>query len=386
MAIVKRRFRMGVGVRNEKGLHGSFWNSVFEIAPEESFREVRGAWEGAGGKDGALGEVLGVLETRATLNAASVRMACRGFKWWPTGWVNESETQVGFGVSAKELSDDLRAGARLSEIWKDASREARGLGVSIGNWKLPPGAAKAGSWEVFEAGETLNAAPCSGWAIWMEEGRGWMDDRKRPAKRCSEARLFESQAAAARTAKAARFGDGRERGPCALVRVDLEARSVHSRHESESAPLTGLDGAMARRDEEELERALSEGLEVALCEGDVSEFTGWATWGAYPSGEEGEEGRAGFLNIRGGFGPLSGADLSPTPERARSKGNWRAVSWAVVGILARPVEVSERIGAAEAAEVEEAVLRGRRAADGMAAELARMDAGSAPKRTQASSI
>lgn len=221
-----------------------------------------------------------------------------------------------------------------------------------------PALRKIRSYRIEDIGAESNAAPAEGFALWMERGQGFMDLAKRPAG-LSSARLFESPSAAERTAKAAGFGDSGSRGPCAVVRVAIEPISVESRSRP-GAPLGALEAAISAHEASLLEMALSMGgsfspqaAEAARSDSLAGSSLGHAFWSCSP-----DEPRfpSGFLNKAHSRGPLSGATLFPSPERAESfgvAGLYRG-DYAIALARLRPLRVESRLGAAPASAVEAA--------------------------------
>lgn len=263
---------------------------------------------------------------------------------------------------------DLRA-------WWDRLEELRSsLPAALGSWKpdggfasegldeidaaLPKKAAvaraKAMVLEELEAG--WEAKGGQAWAIWMGSPReqGYMDDKKRPAG-AAGARLFESAAAAMRTAKAAKFGG--ERGPAAIVRLRVECVKIES--SEPGSPCAAVRSHMARREaleiQESLEEASIDDIRRALgepvadgapaaeapAEGSLAgREEGYACWIEGQAGSWRED--SGFVNIRGAVGPLTGAVLKPTVKGAQQKG-WSGQS-SIVRVACWPVAIDDLVG------------------------------------------
>jgi hypothetical protein len=208
------------------------------------------------------------------------------------------------------------------------------------------------------------------WAIWMGSAReqGYMDDKKRPAG-ASAARLFESEAAALRTAKAAKFGG--ERGPAAIVRVGVECQEIVKSEPGANcaAPkmqmalreARELDAVLEEASLEEIRRVLGEAPEIEEAESSMPKEgslagreDGYACWVDVPS-SNGNAGRCGFLNIRNELGPLLGAALRATPEGAQSKSGYWNSNTAIVKVSCAPISVDAKLGEPEIASLQTAI-------------------------------
>jgi hypothetical protein len=195
------------------------------------------------------------------------------------------------------------------------------------------------------------------WAIWMGSPReqGYMDDKKRPAGAAS-ARLFESAAAAERTAKAAKFGS--DRGPAAIVKLRVEALEIVS--SEKGSKCEAVRQCIAEREGQEIRSALEEAslddIRLALGEAPSSEpqerliapqegslagrEDGYACW---VDVDHERCSKRGFVNIRSELGPLTSAVLKPTEKAAAQKSSyWGEVS--VVKVSCSPVEIAALIG------------------------------------------
>lgn len=197
------------------------------------------------------------------------------------------------------------------------------------------------------------------YAIWMGSARelGYMDDKKRPAGAAS-ARLFESAAAASRTAKAARFGVGGSRGPAAIVKLAVEPVDIlFAQGSSGEAPRSAISELEAAEISAALEEASPEEIAQALGGeqpampappqiGRAGCQLGYASWIDRPKLSEGPQ---GFVNIRSELGPLTSAVLSLHEHFAHSK---TGAGGCVVKVALRPVEIMERLGAPKTSGLE----------------------------------
>lgn len=350
---------------NEKGLMARF--EVIPIIKKEVVEKLAE-------REDALGDFLRVLSkgcgTNKIWNSMSTKKAD---EWltappWPTSWANESGTAEGTEAdweATKVFMRRLREG--LDEHGEELKKEAEKIDERLsgerleGMWSRVPSAKQIAKVSkearVKEAGAEAFARGGTAWAIWMEKEKGYMDAKKRGSG-IEKARLFESSAAAKRTAVAARFGEGKERGPAAVVEIAIEATAIIECEGSASERTNPVRAELARREAEELTRALD-------FEGETTEARGdeWgeaiALWLMHPW-KEGEY--AGFRNARGCEGPLAGAQLY-------DEKSWRSAlrgSDAGVRVRVRPTRVSERLGEAPAKEVEEKIARGAAALAGEA--------------------
>ena len=200
------------------------------------------------------------------------------------------------------------------------------------------------------------------YAIWMGRSadKGYMDEYKLPVGSAG-ARLFESAAAATRTAKAAKFGADGVRGPAAIVRLVIEPVEVLMAESSKgNTPRQAIAELEAAEIEAALEEASSEDIAEALGEspapmlpapniGRAGRQEGFACWSENLLWSSDHKGTSqlstqGFVNIRGDLGPLTSAVLAVDAHQARSK-NWG--DGCVVKVALRPVEIVEILGQPE---------------------------------------
>lgn len=276
------------------------------------------------------------------------------------GWNNAAQP---LPLSAAAFDEQTRRLLSLARAKPDLLRLAhllhgeRSLGFALERVPSESSLLKIASHRVEPIGAESNAAPSEGYAIWMEQGQGWMDLKKRPSG-LQSARLFESEAAAERTAKAAGFGDGARRGPAAIAQIALEPIEIVRR--SPNAGIVAADGAISAREAALLASALAlgdafslESAESLSSQGLASAEEGYAFWSRSPSEDDSP---SGFLNKDQTRGPLSGAMLFDSEGRAASfgvGGYYRGeFEFAIAKVRARPVSVASRLGAAPAALVE----------------------------------
>lgn len=246
------------------------------------------------------------------------------------------------------------------------------------------------------------------WAIWMGSARelGYMDDKKRPAG-AAAARLFESQAAAERTARAARFGS--DRGPAAIVRLVVECEAIVEsdpgatcaapRHQIAQRESREIADSLEEASLDDIRRALGESPSESIPsaepppEGSLAgRETGFACW------VDSDHGRVdcGFSNIRGDLGPLTGAILKPNAKAAsQASGSWRGRA-SVVQVSCRPVSIDALIGepqvsalkaaiAWEGQQAAEAALQ-KQSADALKQRAAALESGAAQPRRRSRSL
>lgn len=251
------------------------------------------------------------------------------------------------------------------------------------------------------------------WAIWMGSPRelGYMDDKKRPAGAAS-ARLFESPAAAERTAKAAKFGS--DRGPAAIVRLRVECIAIES--SDPGASCEAPRRKMAQREAQELidslEEASLDDIRRALGEQVVSDRSslaqppatgslagreeGFACWVDRTSSHSLDARKSGFVNIRSGLGPLTGAVLTSSAKASAQKSGYWAGETSVVKVACWPEAIESVIGepnrisidAAIAWESEQAAQAAlsRQNADTLKARANALRSGEAAPRKRARSL
>lgn len=217
-------------------------------------------------------------------------------------------------------------------------------------------------WRIEEYSDAKAAEPGYGWAIWMGSARnlGYMDDKKRAAG-AGSARLFESEAAALKTAKSARFGDeGSERGPCAVVKMFIEPIEVLNENGVNSAIIQEV---IKRKEAMELREALEygnvEGIQAALEDLEIPDVKlrnalagqeeGLAFW--VKNNYYGQDGDEGFLNYRNQVGPLNGATI----HKLNSKKEVYYDGAIKVRVRIRPVEIGTKIGEPDVKDVEQAI-------------------------------
>lgn len=273
--------------------------------------------------------------------------------------------------------------------------------------------AKMKSLAINELEEGWEAKGGEAWAIWMGSARelGYMDDKKRPAGAAS-ARLFESSAAALRTAKAAKFGS--DRGPASIVRLRVECVEIVS--SEQGASCSAVRQQMARQESleiaESMEEASLDQIRAALGEPTASpkptlaapeegslagRENGYACWvDAGVSLGYGRQGASGFVNIRGVLGPLTGAVLKATTSAAEHNHGYWGGQTSVVKISCWPVGIDETIGEPnvanlraaiewEQAQAAEAALK-KQDSDKLRARAEELSSGQAAPRRRARSL
>lgn len=308
---------------------------------------------------------------------------------WNKGFlsVNISNMPSGFGnetVQWNMSADTLRAHLDAFEaLHQSAAAELAGLRVDaaakeresafLGELPKKTAFAKFKALAINELEEGWEAKGGEAWAIWMGSARelGYMDDKKRPSGAAS-ARLFESSAAALRTAKAAKFGS--DRGPAAIVRLRVECIEIVS--SEQGASCTAVRQQMARQESleilESMETASLDQIREALGEpmaspkpaltapeegslaGRENGYACWVDVNARVSGYA-RDGASGFVNIRGDLGPLTGAVLKATASAAgHSHGYWGGQT-SVVKVSCWPVGIDETIGEPNVANLRAAI-------------------------------
>lgn len=231
------------------------------------------------------------------------------------------------------------------------------------------------------------------WAIWMGSPReqGYMDDKKRPAGAAS-ARLFESAAAAERTAKAAKFGG--DRGPAAIVKLRVQALEIVS--SQPGAKCEAVRQTIAAREAQDIRDALEEAslddIRLALGEpaSEPQEALEAPAEGSLAGREDGyacwvdfshqEHARSGFVNIRSQLGPLTSAVLKATEKAASQKTTYWGES-TIVKVSCSPVEISAVIGEPALSSVKAAIAWEQSVAASEA--LKKQDADTLRQRAQA---
>ena len=303
-----------------------------------------------------------------------------GFHCIPQSWVNETQEIDLYESQAQKEQElapaiarlyaqtfdgiELRLGSSLAQtittLFEGKSPTRRALPIGF----LAPKSAvlKNLSEAVIKpAGPEVNAQDGIGWAIWMERGQGWMDHKKRPAQACSEARLFESAAAALRTAKAAGFGSNTSsRGPALIVQIALEPVEILVRETRNGTNLAVIEGALAKRESDEIEKALLLDWESALTPSaqdlKPGTFEGCAIW---IEGNRQTQTTSGFKNQRNDAGPLGGAQLHSNTAQALQHLTWYNNGCCIVKIIARPTAISENLEQANTAPVLALIAQGQ---------------------------
>lgn len=363
---------MPCAIKNEKGLNGACHEIA--LAPVSALKRVAEIKAGAHG--------LSEEEAALAAKMASLLLSLPGrgskdwynsknntdwvkLKAWPSGWANAQQPYEG---SEAQVRQEWALVSQAREMLSKAQPALKKIGQDLANLddKLPKASAikRMAGWTVEAAGAETAARAGEAWAIWMGGARelGYMDGKKRPAG-AAGARLFESEKAALRTAKAARFGS--DRGPAAIVRLIIEPLEV-------MPGAKGMDAVRAelsRLESEELSRSMEEAslerLREALGEAPApapqimdsgslaGAEEGFARW---VSGGD-EKAQAGFLNYDQRPGPLAGAQLHPTERGARDASYWwGALSEdGVARVRARPIEIGELIGEPNVKELSKAI-------------------------------
>lgn len=285
------------------------------------------------------------------------------FELIPGGFSNETHL---WAPSSSELLARWGTLATLRSEWDALSKKLKHKGVDVQidqlRKQLPTSAALARARQCVleDLGFGWEARGGMAWAIWMGvPGEcGYMDDHKRPAGAAS-ARLFESAAAAERTANAAKFGS--IRGPAAIVRVRVECVAVAASPKGARCESPRL--AIAEREARELldflEEASLDDIRLALGEPSAAlsgpaaappppppapslagRQTGYACWVDPIAPGPNDIGSAGgFVNIRGDLGPLAGAVLKSSCSPAA----W-AASVSFVQVACSPDAIESLIG------------------------------------------
>lgn len=298
---------------------------------------------------------------------------------WPSGWVNEQQP---VGMTPQEARAEWALAQRIRAAMALGLPALEKIGIPLS--ELEANAPKASSlkktsaWTVEEAGAHLAANAGFAWAIWMGGARelGYMDDKKRPAGAAS-ARLFESAAAASRTAKAARFGG--DRGPAAIVKLRIEPTDIveaspgagdEVRMELASIEARSLESAMEEASLDRLREALGEGpgreAPAPQPEGSLAGAeSGFAVWRdtrekaafSTPSGGGDSSLGAGFINYKGELGPLVGATLHASAQKAKSAYyvGYGGARDAIVRVRSQPAEVCALIGEPNVKELQSAI-------------------------------
>ena len=364
--------KMPIIIKNEKGLYAT--SSIIRIGAVD-FEAVKSAY----GADEDCARWCAKFEGM---------MVKEGLYWgakkYPESyWFTCPDVPSGFGNETQQwhkTESELRAWWReIGELRADFSKWSKKLAKKTdfasksmdAVEKFIPKAANIAKWEGFFL-ESLDpgweAKGGSAWAIWMGSARqqGYMDDKKRPAG-ASGARLFESEAAAMRTAKAAKFGS--DRGPAAIVRMGVQCQEIS--HSEPGALCEAPKQQMALREARELQDYLEEAslddIRMALGES-PSERAPKAeapVAGSLAGGEDGfacwvdvvgaESKRGGFLNIRNELGPLLGAALRPTLEAAKNKSAYWGAHTSVVRVSCAPLSIDAKIGEPQVASLAAAI-------------------------------
>jgi hypothetical protein len=386
-------------IKNEKGLSASH-HSIHLIQVSDMQKLV-----GAVTADATLAldkkeELLGALGQLAALpieetemwtgdyrNHRMIKKSLHTLRFVPSGWVNETQTMDAPRETVERNWAVLRAldacrATLVAQVkkhnipaWHQYAHEKE---PKLAFHDLPSASAvkKLKDVVVEEAGAHTAARAGRAFAIWMGAARtvGYMDTKKNPAG-AAGARLFESAAAAERTARAARFGDDKDRGPAAIVELAIEPVALDGgagRPEPVLAELARLERDQLQ---EALESASLDRIRSMLGEASAPEpeaapldattlkeleiagaQDGWAVWMDY-SGAHANKEHAGFLNQRDGVGPLVGAVLHESKDKAERKtGYWHSSAQAaLLRVTARPVAIASMIGAANVAPVELAI-------------------------------
>lgn len=293
--------------------------------------------------------------------------------WLPaSGWGNEShETQgdPGDALAAFEALPSIAAALAKAKPHLPAK-----IAKDMESFPSKATCQKLLEISVEQGGPEAFASEGEGWAVWMEAGQGWMDDKKRPGP-LGAARMFESAAGCLRTAKAACFGSNHGRGPAAIVKIALEPIGFDpsSPIDSRVVDADPVRASIARREAKEIGEAIETG--AAVCHDETSGCSfGWATWIFHPNSSNE---KAGFVSHRNTLGPLCGAQLSNEPVR-----QWGASC--LVNVRLRPTDIFERLGDAPAALVERDILLGLRSV--MSAAIRRSEETPATARINSGSI
>lgn len=336
---------------------------------------------------------------------ASGRLEPEDKRHWSTGFLMLEIPNIlsGFGNETAQWSAPA---AQLAKHWETLAEIAQGAAAALSGLaggkveearknlmkELPTKAAmaKMKSAAVQDLEEGWEAKGGEAWAIWMGSAReqGYMDDKKRPGGAAS-ARLFESSAAALRTAKLAKFGA--DRGPASIVRLRVECVEITSSAEGSSCSAVRMQ--MAKREAQEIsesmESASLDQIRQALGEptsepaqalaapeaGSLAgREDGYGSW----VDEAGNQSKGGFLNIRGEAGPLTGAVLKSSAAGAKGLGYWQA---SVIKVSCWPVAIDETIGEPKDQSVRAAIEWERAAAEESA--LKKQDADALRARAQA---
>lgn len=365
---------MSITIKNEKGLNATscYEKSLIEV---EKIEKMKVALK-IGLEKGLMTEAEHQLATAFLQQIESLpgrsepgyysRKISVTYVGWPTGWGNEHNPVNTTKENVEKEWETLKAiraqYKKAVVIFDKVSWDLKELDTNL---PKESSLKKSASWIVEEVDPNAAARAGFGWAIWMGSPRelGYMDGKKRPAGAAS-ARLFESEAAAVRTAKAARFGT--DRGPAAIVKLMIEplelvessgggdeVRAEMARIESasitqalEEASLERLQAVLG--DSSAVNVAIPEDPEGSLAGSD----TGYALWRGYKDMDG-----SGYVNYNGGAGPLNGALLrSSLKDVKNNMYSYGAVEGhTVVKVKARPVEIGQLIGEPNVKELNEAI-------------------------------
>ena len=398
---------MPVMLKNEKGLFARQERLSIVDADDFARLSALAASRPCPAAQPWLADLRGVCEDAGSGWGKSKRtLMCLGNM--PGGFVNESQP---WAVDRSGLARSWEAYGRLREGWAAARSELAAAGaqektLAEMDKALPSKAAlaKLSKLSVEEREPGWQAKGGLAWAVWMGSERelGYMDGKKRPAGAAS-ARLFESAAAATRTAKAADFGG--ERGPAAIVRLRVECVAIERERGSPKCDPVRLQ--MARREAEELRDSLEESsleqIRHALGEASSAMSSEPAPEpppaGSLAGREEGfacwvgGQDEGGFLNIRSGTGPLTGALLHANLAKSMQAG-WGDM--AVVRVACWPEAIEAKIGEPNASslgaaiaweqEVARAEALRRQDADALRRRASELESGAAQPRRRARSL
>jgi len=423
---------MGIKMVNEKGLNASFGSLSF--IRSNSLRDLIAAAQ----KDSQISEsdraaalaLLARVQAELPLESrhhwhdlGQTDKQVHIVPFFPHGWVNETQiadislesmnAHIDLIKQLHALRAPLTALCKTHKIahpdfspeqlahWRHSAEELEKMAKKTPMDAIPGAAAikKIETAVIEEAGPAQSARAGHAFAIWMGDRRdtGYMDTKKRPAG-AAGARLFESAEAAARTARAASFGDGKAKGPAAIVQLAIEPIALEPGH----ATPTEIMGALAHIEQAQLQAAIEAvsldrirellGVSPAPVAPDdplpnldsnslAGAQSGWAVWRDYRSDQHPHQ-TAGFVNQRDGLGPLVGAVLFELLQTAERKLNaWsRSQSDAILRVVARPVEIVALLGSPYVAPLENAIEHERAMAE--KAALARANADSLRARAQ----
>lgn len=307
-------------------------------------------------------------------------MTSRG-AFLPVGWCSDPQP---FPLSPGDIHAQTRALISISDLIPalpsiqgipDAAALAEEIFSSLPLLPSRASLQRMGSLSIQAFDSGTNAEAREARAVWMHAAHAWMGPSCRPGG-ISSARLFESLSSTQRSCLQSGFGDpSSRRGGCAIVRCSIEPVSVAAQSPgTDSSPILA---SIARREAELIASAARPGMDGFAETGFEASLAfaeeGFAFWSQSPDEEQSP---SGFLNSKGIRGPLSGASLFPSVDKALFFGlrthAFRG-DWAIVKTRARPVQIEARIGFAPASAVERAC-----SLELARAQLAAIDNASAP--------